>query len=119
MKDSKPAEAANKQDDDDDYDDEYYEEEDGRWLCNGSKNFKDGCKSGQVEFDFYLGTEGWSSQNPECDFDLCDMCIRWVLYCEKNRMDPGWIDDEPAKEPEDPLPSEYLTERDLERKDTM
>ena len=46
MKDSKPAEAAHKQDDDDDYDDEYYEEEDGRWLCNGSKNFKDGCKSG-------------------------------------------------------------------------
>ncbi len=36
----KPAQAA------DDDDDEYYEEDDGRWLCNGTQLFRDGCKSG-------------------------------------------------------------------------
>ena len=44
-------------------DDSYDEEEDnGRWLCNGSepnRGFKGGCKSGQKDFDFHVGTEGW------------------------------------------------------------
>ena len=71
----------------DDGEDSYYEEEDGRWLCDGSRIFKCGCKSGQTDFDLHVGTEGWTSSQEEEDFDLCDMCIRWALHCEKNRLE--------------------------------
>ena len=27
--------------------------------------------------------------------DLCDMCIRWIIHCEKNRLNLSW------REPED------------------
>ena len=71
----------------DDGEDSYYEEEDGRWLCDGTRIFKCGCKSGQTDFDLHIGCEGWTSSKEEEDFDLCEMCIRWALHCEKNRLD--------------------------------
>ena len=44
-------------------DDDYYDEEDdGKWYCNGgepNQGFAGGCKSGQTDFDFHVGTEGW------------------------------------------------------------
>ena len=75
--------------------DSYGEEVDeNKWLCNGadpSLGFKDGCKSGQTDFDHHDGTEGWQCPDREnCDFDICEMCIRWVLHCEKNKLDLGW-----------------------------
>ena len=43
-------------------DDYYDEEDDGKWYCNGgepNQGFEGGCKSGQTDFDFHIGTEGW------------------------------------------------------------
>ena len=94
--------------------DEDSEEE--TWLCNGSAHFKTGCKSGQTEFGMHEGTEGWQDPDREnCDMDLCEMCIRWILHCEKNKLDSGWQELTPDGEPINPSPTEeeqYLTERD-------
>ena len=72
----------------DDDDDEYGDE--SNWQCNGTVLFKDGCKSGQTDFDEHAGIGGWQSPKRECDFDLCEMCIRWCLHCEKSGADFGW-----------------------------
>ena len=57
-----------------------------RWFCNGGdaeEGFIGGCKSGQTNFDYHEGTEGWQCTNfDECDFDLCEMCLRWYVHCE-------------------------------------
>ena len=83
-----------KNDDDDSYDDE----DDDKWLCEGTVKFVDGCKSGQKtdEFDLYLGTERWSCPDRKCDFDLCEMCTRWCLHCERNDgITVGWVAEDP------------------------
>ena len=68
------------------------EEEDGTWRCNGFEYFAAGCKSGQTDFETHSNTLAWRSsgvirnedgEEEECDFDLCEMCLRWALYCEK------------------------------------
>ena len=82
-------EKAGKKEDGEENDSEY--EETG-WLCDGSNKFKGGCKSGQTDFGEHEGTLFWSSSNKEEDFDLCEMCLRWCIYCEKNNLDIGWID---------------------------
>ena len=66
-----------------------------------------------MDFDYHFGIEGWSSSNEESDFDLCEMCIRWVLHCEKNKVPHGWTEEDPAKEPEEDAAGEepYLTSR--------
>ena len=69
------------------------------WLCDGSNKFKGGCKSGQTEFGEHLGTDFWSSEQQDCDFDLCEMCIRWCIHCEKNNLDIGWVDPSAPGEP--------------------
>ena len=62
-------------------------EDENKWLCNGAdeeEGFVGGCKGGQKEFGYHEGTEGW--QNPDLDnydFDLCEMCVRWCIHCEK------------------------------------
>ena len=58
-----------------------------KWLCNGVDIFHDGCKSGQTEMRKHTNTLAWRCQETdekgsECDFDLCQDCLRWVLYCE-------------------------------------
>ena len=82
-------ETAGKKEDGEEDDSEY--EETG-WLCDGSNKFKGGCKSGQTDFGEHEGTDFWSSSNKDEDFDLCEMCLRWCIYCEKNNLDIGWID---------------------------
>ena len=63
--------------------------EDASWQCNGSDIFKDGCYSGQKSFDLHLGTRAWrcveqqEGEQDDCDFDLCEMCVRWALHCKK------------------------------------
>ena len=68
------------------------EDDDGTWRCNGVDFFDNGCKSGQKEFESYKNTLAWQSTGTYvdedgveqyCDFDLCEMCLRWALYCEK------------------------------------
>ena len=89
----KPPQPAENQDDDE-YDDEEFDED--AWQCNGVVYFPSGCRSGQLGFDVHPGVEGW--QNPDrenYDMDLCDMCIRWIIHCEKNRLNLSW------REPED------------------
>ena len=72
-------------------------EDENKWLCNGAdeeEGFVGGCKSGQTEFGYHEGTEGW--QNPDLDnydFDLCEMCVRWCIHCEKTGTDLGLIKD--------------------------
>ena len=46
-----------------------------------------------------MGTDFWSSEQQDCDFDLCEMCIRWCIYCEKNNLDIGWVDPTAPGEP--------------------
>ena len=50
-----------------------------------------GCKSGQTDFGTHEGIESWSSAGEGCDFDLCEMCLRWCIHCEKNNLDIGWM----------------------------
>ena len=69
--------------------------EDASWQCNGIDIFTDGCKSGQTTFALHLDTKAWGcyqtsegsdadfEEQVSCDFDICEMCVRWTLYCEK------------------------------------
>jgi len=73
----------------DEYDDEDFDE--AKWQCNGVVYFPEGCKSNQLGFDYHEGVEGWQCPDKDnCDFDLCDMCIRWIIHCEKNRIVLTW-----------------------------
>ena len=73
--------------------DEYDEEDENKWQCNGVVCLKGGCKSGQLGFDYHAGTEGWQCPDRDnCDFDLCSMCIRWVIHCEKNKIELEWTE---------------------------
>lgn len=72
--------------------------ESDKWYCNGSAEygFKDGCKGGQKDFDYHENMEGWSCQ--ECEFDLCEACIRWAMHCAKDNIPLGLaFPDEPEK----------------------
>ena len=81
------------------------DDEDGedKWLCDGSNLFDTGCKSGMTDFDHHEGIEGWTSTNQDEDFDLCEMCVRWCMHCEKNNLDLQLKKDSPANDPEDDL----------------
>ena len=93
---------------------EYYDEENDNWLCDGFNLFKCGCKSGQTEFGEHPGIEGWSSSNPNEDFDLCEMCIRWCIHCESLRISPGFVGEPDPVPPNDDEADDgepYLTDR--------
>jgi hypothetical protein len=33
---------------------------------------------------------GWQCPDlDKCDFDLCEMCIRWILHCQKHNLPLG------------------------------
>ena len=70
-------------------------EDENKWLCNGSSDeqgFIGGCKSGQKTFGYHEGTEGWQCPDLDnCDFDLCEVCVRWVMHCEKTGTDLGLV----------------------------
>ena len=74
---------------------EYYDEvPDWYWLCNGaeeSTGFEDGCKSGCKDFEFHEGIEGWQSMGEDEDFDLCEMCIRWAIHCDRTGTELGLL----------------------------
>ena len=78
--------------DDDEYDEEGPSD---HWLCDGSDCFIEGCKSGMTEFGLHEGIEAWTSTGEDCDFDLCEMCIRWCIHCENQGIDPGLKPNEP------------------------
>ena len=82
------------------------------WQCNGSMLFVGGCKSGQTTFDVHPGTKAWRCNQhlsivegfvepepesvedgglQECDYDLCEMCVRWAVHCEKTGTDHGLV----------------------------
>ena len=65
-----------------------------KWLCDGVWIYKGGCKSGHKRdaFDYYTGMQGWrcsKANEEECDFDICEMCVRWALHCDKNSLELG------------------------------
>ena len=74
-----------------------FEREEASWQCNGVELFYGGCKSGQTDFELHVGTKSWICRyeenkltgETECDFDLCEMCVRWVVHCEKTGTDLG------------------------------
>ena len=74
--------------------------DDNKWLCDGTVRFKGGCKSGQLDlaFDLYAGTERWSCPDRECDYDLCEMCTRWCIHCEKNNVDIELVEESEAED---------------------
>ena len=49
--------------------------------------FANGCKGGHVDGEYRLhpGQHGYLCEKEECDFDVCEMCVRWALHCEKNK----------------------------------
>ena len=55
--------------------------------------FETGCKSGQKDIGQHYGIMTWRCQEAdeedECDFDLCEDCLRWILYCEHMGLDSG------------------------------
>ena len=60
------------------------------WCCNGIELFEDGCKSGQTDLSLHAGTKAYRSTGGEsADFDLCEVCIRWVIHCYENDEDLG------------------------------
>ena len=76
--------------------------ENASWHCDGSVIFEDGCKGGLTDFGLHEDLNAWRCfNNPvvgsdqavadnaeaECDFDMCEMCIRWALHCEKTGSD--------------------------------
>ena len=79
------------------------EEDEDKWLCEGTVKFKTGCKSGQKPdaFDYYADTERWSCPDSKCDFDLCEMCTRWCIHCERTGTDIGWAVEKAAEDPSD------------------
>ena len=96
-------------------DDEYDEEgPSDHWLCDGSDCFIEGCKSGMTEFGLHEGIEAWTSTGEDCDFDLCEMCIRWCIHCESLRISPGFVGEPDPVPPNDDEADDgepYLTDR--------
>ena len=78
-----------------DSDDEYV------WNCNGVEFFQGGCKSGISDFGMHRGIKAWrcyqkipcqtgdGEESEDCDLDLCEMCMRWIVYCEQNGISLG------------------------------
>ena len=54
--------------------------------------FKTGCFSGQTDFDYHVGTDSYNCE--VCNFDICEMCTRWVIYSHENRLDQQLVDEE-------------------------
>lgn len=54
---------------------------DAEWCCNGVEIFKDGCYSGQKDFGPHLLSKCWRSTGEDADFDMCETCVQWVLFC--------------------------------------
>lgn len=57
---------------------------DAEWACNGIEIFKDGCKSGQKDIGVHTLSKAWRSVDDEADFDMCETCIQWALYCKSS-----------------------------------
>ena len=62
---------------------------DVEWCCNGVELFKEGCKSGQKDFGAHLLSKCWRSTGEEADFDMCETCVQWVLFCQTTGTDLG------------------------------
>ena len=62
---------------------------DAEWGCNGIEIFKDGCKSGQKDMGVHLLSKAWRSVDENADFDMCETCLQWALYCKSSGTDLG------------------------------
>ena len=62
---------------------------DAEWACNGIEIFKDGCKSGQKDIGVHLLSKAWRSVDENADFDMCETCLQWTLYCKSSGTDLG------------------------------
>ena len=62
---------------------------DAEWCCNGVEIFKEGCKSGQEDIGVHLLSKCWRSVGDDADFDMCETCIQWVLFCNSTGADLG------------------------------
>lgn len=70
------------------------DEEHHKWFCNGGSEFGfvGGCKGNQTDFGFHETMSGWQCPDLDnCDFDLCEMCIRWILHCQRENQPLGII----------------------------
>ena len=86
-------------------------DEGNEWLCNGIEIFAKGCRGGHQEGDFQLHEDqaGFACDKEECDFDICEMCIRWALYAQSNKevdlgLSDGFEKDAVQKPEDDPTP---------------
>ena len=80
----------------------YYDEEDpDKWLCNSADpdhGLKNGCLSGLNDFGYHDGVAAYTCPDKEnCDFDVCIKCLRWFIHCQKNNIEPGLANSEPAE----------------------
>jgi len=65
-----------------------------KWFCNGGATygFIDGCKGGQKEFNWHETMSGWQCPDLDnCDFDLCEHCIRWIMHCVEDKIEMGTV----------------------------
>ena len=79
--------------------DQMTEEEKGEacWTCNGNDLFQGGCKSGIEDYGLHPDIKVWRCEKSsmvngeieECDIDICEMCVRWTLHCERTGTDLG------------------------------
>ena len=69
------------------------EYEDACWQCNGVELFQGGCKGGISDFDLHPQFKVWRCEETvdgeDCDFDLCEVCVRWTMHCERTQTDLG------------------------------
>ena len=63
-----------------------YEEEDELWLCDntGEHGITQGCISQQVDFAENEGEAAYTCE--QCDYDLCEPCVQFVLWHEMRGM---------------------------------
>jgi len=68
------------------------EYEEACWQCNGVEMFQGGCKGGIIDFDLHPHMKVWrcdkNVDGEDCDFDMCEMCVRWMIHCERTGTDP-------------------------------
>ena len=54
------------------------------WCCDGADEeigLLGGCRSNQTGFGRHEGVLGYQCPHKDtCNFDMCDLCIRWCLY---------------------------------------
>ena len=53
------------------------------WACNGIQFYKAGCYNGIESFGEHEGIRCWRCAEEDCDIDLCEKCVKFCLWSDK------------------------------------